>query len=526
MNNSPIQFSEIGVLKPLMSHYLNKNPKIEPFIDRFPSLKAFEEQIKVRIKHPVDREGLVDVLQEQYKGFNISELTEKNLLSLKKENTFTVTTGHQPCLFTGPLYFVIKVLNTIKLADTLNETYSDFNFVPVYWMGAEDHDFEEVNHFKLYNKLLQWKTDQVGSVGRFNTSGLNKVFDELCEILNDNPNAAHLKSLFEKAYLKNQNYGKATSTLVNELFGSRGLVIIDGDHPNFKKAFSAIAESELKQKITHSKVSKTNASISKIGKAQVNPREINLFYLENNNRSRIIAEGEDFIIDGQSKKYSLAALLELLNKYPERFSPNVLLRPLYQEKILPNLAYIGGTGEMAYWLQLKSLFENFNMALPMLLVRNSFLFLNANQAKKLDKLGLAVEDLFRDEQELIKMIVRMDDGDFSFDKEHNEISDTMDVLSQKAIDIDQSLTQVFAGEKQRILKSLYNLEKRAFKSLKQKNEQKIIQLKFLKDRLFPDGGLQERTDNFSGVYEIYGEALFDHIYEAIDPIDARLNVLS
>ena len=526
MINSPIQFSETGVLKPLMRHYLNRDLEIEPFIYQFPSIEAFNTQIEVRKKQPLDRTGLVAVLQEQYKGLNISELTKRNLLSLKSENTYTVTTGHQPCLFTGPLYFVIKILNTIKLADTLSKVYPDIHFVPIYWMGAEDHDFEEVNHFRLYNKLLQWHTDQKGAVGQFSTDGLNKVYDELCEILNDSPNADFLKTLFEKAYLKNQNYGVATRTLVNELFGNRGLVIVDGDHLKFKKAFSPIAETELRNKITHQEVSKTNDALSAIGKAQVNPREINLFYLENNNRSRIIAEGDHFIFDGQSKKYSLDEILELLKKYPERFSPNVLLRPLYQEKILPNLAYIGGMGEMAYWLQLKSLFAIFNATLPLLLVRNSFLFLNANQAKKLDKLGLSVKDLFSDEQELIKKIVSMGDGEFSFDKEHTEISDSMDVMSQKAVDIDQSLTQVFAGEKQRILKSLYNLEKRAFKALKQKNEQKITQVRVLKDRLFPGGGLQERTDNFSGFYEMYGEALFDHIYEAIDPIDTRLNVLS
>ena len=526
MINSPIQFNDTGVLKPLMRHYLNRAAEIEPFIDQFPSIEAFAEQIRIRQDQPIDRAGLVKVLQEQYKGLSISEPTEKNLLSLKNENTFTVTTGHQPCLFTGPLYFVIKILNTIKLADTLMEAYPDFNFVPVYWMGAEDHDFEEINHFRLYNKLLQWQSDQKGAVGHFNTKGLDKVYDELCEILNDNPNADHLKKLFKKAYLENNNYGKATATLVNDLFGNRGLVIIDGDHAQFKMAFSSIAEAELKQKITHLEVSKTNKALSKIGKAQVNPREINLFYLEKNNRSRIIAETDHFIFDGQPKKYSLEELLELLKKYPERFSPNVLLRPLYQEKILPNLAYIGGMGEMAYWLQLNSLFAKFNASLPLLLVRNSFLFLNANQAKKLDKLGLSVNDLFSDEQELIKKIIGTSDGDFSFDKEHNEISDSMDVLSKRAVDIDQSLTQVFAGEKQRILKSLYNLEKRAFKALKQKNEQKINQVKALKDRLFPGGGLQERSDNFSGFYEQYGEALFDHIYEAIDPIDTRLNVLS
>jgi len=393
-------------------------------------------------------------------------------------------------------------------------------------MGAEDHDFEEINHFKLYNKILKWEDGQEGAVGRFNTIGLPLVYDELCGILNDGSNAEHLKSLFKKAYLAGHNYAMATRMLVNELFGKRGLVIIDGDDPYFKKAFSAVAETELEQKITFQEVSNTNAAISKMGKAQVNPREINLFYLEENSRKRIIAQGECFVFDGKAKQYSKEDILGLLKKYPERFSPNVLLRPVYQETILPNLAYIGGMGEMAYWLQLKSLFKKFEIVMPLLLIRNSFLFLNANQVKKLDKLGLAVKDLFVDEHKLIRKIVHTHDNAVSFDKEHTELARVMDELTQKAVDIDPTLKQVFAGEKQRILKSLYNLEKRAFKALKQKNEQKINQAKAIKERLFPGGGLQERSDNFAGFYEQQGEVFFDDIYEAIDPIDTRLNVLS
>jgi bacillithiol biosynthesis cysteine-adding enzyme BshC len=526
MKNSSIQFDETGVVKPLMQNYLDKNPVIEPFIGQIPSLDAFQSQIKIRRDEPIDRPGLVNVLSEQYQGFDISELTRNNIESLISENTFTVTTGHQPCLFTGPLYFVIKILNTIKLADLLNKKYPDQHIVPVYWMGAEDHDFEEVNHFKLYNKVLTWESNQIGSVGRFNTAGLEEVHDQFCEILNDNPNSEYLKSLFQKAYLSNDNYADATRTMVNELFGERGIVIIDGDSPFLKKSFASFAKTELTQKITFKEVSETNKAISAIGKAQVNPREINLFYLDKNNRRRIIADGDYFIFDGEAQKYSLTDVLELLELYPERFSPNVLMRPLYQEAILPNLAYIGGMGEMAYWLQLKSLFAKFNMSLPLLLVRNSFLFLNANQAKKLDKLGLSVKDLFADEHDLTKKIVHVLDNEVSFTKEHYEIAKVMDDLTDKVVSIDPSLKQVFDGEKQRLLKSLNNLEKRAFKALKQKNEQKINQAKAIKDRLFPGGGLQERIDNFAGFYEQQGESLFDNIYDAIDPIDSRLNVLS
>jgi len=525
MKNSIIRFSETGVLKPLMKKYLSHDIALTEFIRDFPSEKAFEKQIEIRRKEPVNRKLLINVLRKQYQGIVISEKTKGHIESLKSENTFTVITGHQPCLFTGPLYVVIKILNTIKLAARLKGLYPESDFVPVYWMGAEDHDFEEVNHFRLFQKTLSWNSGQKGAVGRFNTKGLDEVYAQLNEILGESELSNELRDLFREAYLETDNYGRATRVLINALFGNRGLVIVDGDTPEFKLPFKKIAERELRDQITYKKVSQTNAELSSLGKIQVNPRELNLFYLDKNRRDRIIVTADGFKIDKRPENYSLKQMLALLEEFPERFSPNVLLRPLYQEILLPNLAYVGGLGELAYWLELKSLFAEFNYSLPLLIARNSFVFVNENQSKKMKNLGVELIDFFGDNETLTRKIVETHDDELSFDKENNSISIVLNQLKEKAIGIDPSLKQVFEGEKQRILKSIDNLEKRAFRAMKQKNEQKIKQVLNIKERLFPGGGLQERIDNFSGFYQQQGEALFDNIYDAIDPINPRLNVL-
>ena len=508
-----------------MQLYLQKDNKVADLINKFPSIEAFENQVQLKKDQNIDREQLVRVLEKQNREISISDLTKQNIKSLLTNETFTVVTGHQPCLFTGPLYFIIKILNAIKLSDDLNNKYKNQDFVPVYWMGAEDHDYEEINHFNLYNKQVKWETNQSGAVGRFNTEELEKTFQSFDEILGDNENAKYLKQIFKKAYLNNHNYSMATRVLVNELFSKYGLVIIDGDDPDLKKSFYEIAKAELEDRIAFKNVSETNRIISKLGKAQVKPREINLFYLHKNSRRRIIYNEGNFVFDGESKQYNQSEVLSMLKDNPEKFSPNVLLRPLYQEKILPNLAYIGGSGEIAYWLQLKSLFQSQNIVFPLLVVRNSFLFVNQNQAKKFDKLKLTIKDVFLDEQELIKKVVSNQDEEVSFEKENKEIEIQLDILSQKAEVIDPTLKQAFLGEKKRILKSIDNLEKRAFKALKNNSKQNIELALNLKAQLLPGGGLQERNVNFSSFYEKEGEAFFDSIYENIDSLDASLNIL-
>ena len=509
-----------------MQKYADKDPDLIPFINHYSNIAAYKKQIIEKTDFAMDRNVLANEILDQYGKMKLSNETRENIEKLRLANTFTVVTGHQPCLFTGPLYFIIKILQTIKLADTLNASIPESNIVPVYWMGAEDHDFEEVNHFNLYRKTLTWESDQEGSVGRFHTKGLDKVFNELAEVLSDSKNDSELKELFKQAYLNHSNYGEATRYLVNSLFGDRGLVIIEGDRPVLKAQFKTTIAKELKNSLVFDAVNERNKKLVEFGKIQVKPRKINLFYLDEYGRNRIIADVNGVSIDKRKGIRNLEDVLEELKEAPEKFSPNVLLRPIYQETILPNLAYIGGPGETAYWLELKSLFRAVSLPMPILELRNSCVFINQKQLDKLTELGLEVKDLFSEESEWMKKLIN-DSSDETqlFAEEHKQILLAMDEMKSKAALIDPTLSQVFEGEKVRLEKTLENLEKRVFKAQKLKSEVKINQVRKIKDRVFPDGVLQERKENFAGFYSVDGKAFFDKVYEGIDALEARMNVV-
>ena len=365
-----ISFRETNYFSDFICDYLDQKPELKTLYNRFPILENFKAQIEEKQsndKSHLDpsRKVLVNVLKTQYEGINTSGLTTKHIESLKSKKTFTITTGHQLNLFTGPLYFLYKIISTINLTKQLKEAYPNYNFVPIFWMASEDHDFEEINYFNFKGKKVQWNSKQTGSVGHFNTEGLEAVFDVVSAEFGPGKYAEQLKVWFKNAYLNYDNLADATRYLANELFGEHGLVILDSDHTDLKRLFIPNIEKELVEQTAFKHVSKTNKQLEELGlKIQVNPREINFFYINADLRERIVYENSEFKVNNTSISWSKKELLEHLNACPEHFSPNVIMRPLYQEVILPNLCYIGGGGEMIYWLQLKSNFEAQGVTFP------------------------------------------------------------------------------------------------------------------------------------------------------------------
>ena len=296
-----IPFQKTGYFSNIICDYLDKNSNLTKFYGNYPDLDGFKKQIELRSASELDseqqRKNLVAILNRQYNSFNCSELTSKNIQSLEAKNTFTITTGHQLNIFTGPLYFLYKIIATINLTNTLKKEYPTFNFVPVYWMATEDHDFEEINFFNLKNRKIAWNRQSSGAVGRLSTKGFDKVFDEFSTLVGTTRNATFLKELFENTYLNHSNLTDATRYLVNELFSEYGLVIIDGDARQLKEQFIPILKDELLNKTSFQEVSKTNKQLNKDYTIQVNPREINLFYLKDNLRERIIFENNMYKIN-------------------------------------------------------------------------------------------------------------------------------------------------------------------------------------------------------------------------------------
>ena len=512
-----------------MSDYLEQKESIKNFYGNFPDIEGFRNQINEKSKSFIDssRDVLNACLIEQSKELELSTLTKKHIALLKESNTFTVTTGHQLNLFTGPLYFLYKIISAINLAKELKKNFPDKNFVPVYWMATEDHDFEEICFFNYKEGKIQWNKNVEGAVGRTSTQGLETIFDELDKLLGTNKNAEELRSLFAKSYLKHGSLTEATRFLANALFSAYGLVIIDGDDKNLKRLFQPYLKDELLNQISFKEVSKTNIKLGSNYPVQVNPREINLFYLDKNLRERILFEDGVYKVNNTDIEYSEKEILLLLDKSPDKFSPNVLMRPLYQEVILPNLCYIGGGGEMAYWMQLKDYFSVVSVPFPVLLLRNSVLLISEKQRKKMKALNISDNEIFIKQHDLIKEKVKdISDLNLDFTKQRVELKAMFNNLKQLSDKTDKSFTGAVLAQEKKQLNGLDNLEKRLLRAQKRKYKELVTRITELQQELFPKRSLQERQANFSEFYEIYGESLIPTLIESLDPLKLEFDLIS
>ena len=523
-----ISYQKSGYFTKIMIDYLDEKQELKQSYHQVPKLENFKTQIEEKSANfPLEnRQILVSELEKQYDKLEISSLTKANIQSLINPKTFTTTTGHQLNLFTGPLYFLYKIISTINLCKELKNEYPDNDFVPIYWMATEDHDFEEINYFNFKHTKIQWNTESFGPVGRLSTNGLEEVLELFSKELGIGTNAQYLKSLFQKSYLEYDNLGDATRYLANELFKNQGLVILDADNSALKKLFIPFAKEELLHQTSFQKVTETNKLLHDYG-VQVNPREINLFYIEDYLRERIIFENDTYKINNTKLAFSEKEILDLLNANPEKFSPNVILRPLYQEVILPNLCYIGGGGEIAYWLELKSNFEANNITFPILLLRNSVLLATQKQNDKANKLNLTWSDLFLKQQELFNQKTKEFSEfkiDFSEQKAHLKLQ--FEKLYKIASKTDKSFFGAVKAQETKQIKGLENLEKRLLKAEKKVHASELERIIHLQNELFPNQSLQERKANFSEFYLEHGTELIEKILLELKPLEQKFTIIT
>ena len=528
MKVTHIPFKETGFFSKTMLDYLDKKETIQPFYNNFPDITGFHNQIEEKQKsfRLQTRLVLVESLKNQYKNFEVSDKTDQNIESLKHQNTFTVTTGHQLNLFTGPLYFLYKIISTINLCEELSEKFPEQNFVPVYWMATEDHDFEEINYFNFDTKKVRWNREDGGAVGRFSTDGLNDVFEVFSNHLGNSKNAETIKKLFSDAYLKHKNLADATRYIANELFKDYGLVIIDGDDTGLKQLFSPIVKDELENGTSFKTVSKTITELEKNYKIQVNPREINLFYLGDDFRERIILENGIYKVNNTNITFSKAEILNEVDNNPKAFSPNVIMRPLYQEVILPNLSYIGGGGEMAYWLELKDYFEEVKVPFPILLLRNSVQVVTEKQANKLERMNITFEELFLNQYDLLsKKVTDNSEIKVNFDEKILYLENQFSELKEVAKQTDISFVNAVNAQERKQVKGLENLQKRLLKAEKRRQKDLVVRITQLQNEILPNQSLEERQRNFSEYYLEYGSSFIKHVKDALKPLQLEFTIL-
>ncbi len=518
MELQKISLTETNAFTPFFLDYIQPNQQLTNFYNRSPKLESFKDQIKDKSNSfsQHNREVLVKTLQEQYKNYSLSESVKNNIEVLGDTKTFTVTTGHQLNIFTGPLYFIYKIVTVINLCKKLKEAYPEYNFVPVYWMASEDHDFEEIKYFKLQGKKYTWDTNQKGAVGRFNPKELETLLKEVPGDI----------SIFKEAYLKNTSLSNAVRHYVNQIFGTTGLVVVDADSRALKTLFTTVIKDDLENHTSKKLVDNTNIELKKIGyKPQIFCRDVNFFYLENELRGRLEKEGDTYTVVDSSLRFSKQQISSLIESEPEKFSPNVILRPLYQETILPNLAYVGGPAEVVYWLQLKDVFKHYNTPFPILMPRNFAMVMDAPTQRKLKKTELSLKDFFQEKSALINhFTLKFAQHKLKLNGEKEGIENYFKTIREQAETLDKTLGPFVGAETQRAMKSLEKIESKLLKAEKRFQTDKLKQVEAVKDSLFPGGGLQERTDNFLNFY-LQDPQFIQKLIQNFDPFNFSFNVL-
>jgi bacillithiol biosynthesis cysteine-adding enzyme BshC len=512
VNCQRIALSETNAFSDIFLAYINQDESLKGFHNHFPKIENFDKYIKERSFTASARKTLVESLTKQYKHLE----NAPDFSNLLDEKTFTVTTGHQLNIFTGPLYIIYKIVTTIKLARELKVTYPDYNFVPIYWMASEDHDFEEIASFYLNGHKHSWKTSQTGAVGHMSSQELKELLAPFSEEF----------SVFKDAYLNNETLADAVRQYMHDLFGAEGLVTLDADDRALKAEFTDVMRDDIFNQSAADQVRKTSEKIEELGfKTQIQPREINFFYLENGIRERIIEENGAFLINNTGTRLTKSTIEELIQNEPEKFSPNVVLRPLYQEVILPNLAYIGGPSEVPYWLQLKGVFSHYKVDFPALIPRNFAVVINTSTKQKMEKLGVTPEELFNDDITLRRALVaRQSTNSLTLAEEREQVTYLFKGIAQKGLAIDPTLEATVEAAHTRINKMMIQLEKRLVRGEERNFESSVEQLRNLKGRLFPNGVPQERRANLMDFY-LNDSDFIKRLFVAFDPLDFRFNLL-
>ena len=551
-NATQISYRSTGLFSALINDYIETKGTVQSFVNYAATKEGYKKAIEQRASFPTNRKVLVEVLQNQYTQLE-KELSDSNVLNsnnnalknslnnkeafklvndnvslLLKENTFTVTTAHQPNIFTGPLYFFYKILHTIQLAAELKKQFPQHNFVPVYYMGSEDADLQEVGSYNLAGEAYQWNTKQKGAIGRM------KVDDELIKLLQNlegywlvQPAGKEALEVLKQAYQKGKTISEATLHLLHAYFGKYGLVVLQPDNAQLKAVFVDVMEKELRTGFSQKAIQPTKEKLASTYHVQSDGRDLNLFYLKENTRARIDKQGASYIVVDTNISFTEEEIVKELHANPDRFSPNVILRGVYQETILPGIAFIGGGGELAYWIELKNVFNEVKVHYPILQLRNSFMFMNEKQTAHWNSLGFSLEDLFKPMLELeLDYVKNQTKENLALTNHIASLNDLYASIQQDVIKIDTSLGDHTKNLSVQAQKKLALLEKKMIRAEKRKQQTSIDRIKAIKGSLFPKNSLQERVENFSEWVGAYGWDWVEAVLENSTTLNPSFTIIT
>ncbi len=521
-----LQHADTHAFGKIVTDYLANEKPIQAFYNVHPTIENISGYIATKAKQDIDRDALADALKLQYKQVANKELVSQNIEALRSANAYTICTAHQAIIFGGPLYFVYKIAHTIKLAQALQAKNPNHKFVPVFYIGSEDADIDEIGTCTIADKTYTWQPDAKGATGRMSMDSLQTIADDIIAHLDwSNDFGQEIKLFLQATYTQANTLGAATLQLVHWLFGKYGLVVLDPDNRAFKKIFAENIKTELVEQASAALVEATNKKLELHYKSQAFARPINLFYLGNNIRERIVLENDVYVVQNTDIQFSEEAIIKDVDEHPENYSPNVILRGVFQEKILPNVAFIGGGGELAYWLQLKEVFALHNVPMPPIVLRQSFLIASKQHLNKLSDLQLHWQQLFLHKDPLLKYYITNNSAWKSLEAERQLQAQLMKSYKEKANAILPQLVISMQAYEARYNKLQAAVEKKFIAHAKRKDKDNVEAITKVKEQLFPKGNLQERVDNFIPYYNAHGAEFIEAIINNTDDLGSTFNVL-
>ncbi len=523
-----IPFSSTQLFSKLINDYVEGKGTAIDFVQYAPNVEGYQAAIEGRKLHPIDRGLLVEVLTAQYANMDPKAAVQQHIELLKSDDTFVVTTAHQPNLFSGPLYFFYKIIHAIQLAASLKKQFPQYNFVPVYYMGSEDADLDEVGAFNLDATRYQWSTKQTGAIGRMVVDdALLKLIQQLEGYWSVLPQGKTALAILKEAYQKGKSINEATLSFVHAFFGPKGLLVLQPDDAKLKAAFIPVMEKELLTQFSHDAIQPAIAALSKAYHVQTEGRTLNLFYLKDQTRARIEKQGDQYIVVDTDIRFSQSEILTELHQYPERFSPNVILRGVYQETILPGVVFVGGGGELAYWMELKNVFQQVGVHYPLLQLRNSFLLINQKQATQWSSMQFGDQDFFKPMLDLEVAYVKKHASEaLHLSDQMESLTNLYTVIKNEVVKVDPTLGAHAENLAHQAKAKIAELEKKMVRAERRKQAVAIQRIHRIKKELFPQDNLQERVENFSKWVGQYDQSWIETIMEHSTGLESKFRIIT
>jgi bacillithiol biosynthesis cysteine-adding enzyme BshC len=470
-------------------------------------------------------------LLSQYSGLTTSNKTKKNIDLLSKDSTLAVVTGQQLGLLGGPMYTFYKIITTLKLSKRLNDKYDDYNFVPVFWMEGDDHDFNEVRAINVIGnentiKNIGYKEqidpdDAKRSVGSLE---LDNALDEFFNLLDENLRKTEFKdpliSSLKNYYSIGKTFTSSFRELIHSLFDEYGLVILNPSDKKVKEILKPVFRKEIIDFREHTeKLVNVSARLEEEYHAQVKVKPVNLFYSTDDGRYSIEPVENEFRLKRKRISFSQEEILDKVEKEPERFSPNVLLRPICQDFLLPTAFYVGGPSEISYFAQVTPLYDFYNLQTPIIYPRSSATLLESNINKTLDKYDISFNDIFLGADELKKKVVDSlteNNVDDVFSETEREVELAIDKLRERLYDVDKTIADTSKKYRGKIFNSLNELKSKAEQAQNQKFEVTLRQMDRACTMLFPLNNLQERELNYTYFANKYGDGFLKRLYDDLN----------